>query len=419
MSDKITFRELVEKISAQTAQSEQSTNDFIHELAAIIEASLGAGEKISISGFGKFELRWTDERKGRNPQTGDEITIPGQNKVIFKPYKALREQINQPFENLESRVIGDEPAKSPAPVLSFTATSGRSAKATPPPQNKTDEDLIIERESPVDQSENTISEHTTSEKNKPKNKGYKPSVATSKDDENLAWVFEQKMQHRDELAKDVQSKGDFRWSYAAAAIIVLLAVFSFVYLLNNQEETESQQSASLPNQSTVAQVDADRPTEESDRANRPPEQEQASENSTVSDLSAAEFTEVDQNVTDSTETHSITEGESLWTIAQNNYGDPYLWPLIYDANKATLQNPNFLAQNNSLRLPVLSDPGNLSGSERKRVALGYISVYDWISENQPDNARYYLWAAGSFSQEALRDASENVNKADLAFATQG
>jgi len=53
------------------------------------------------------------------------------------------------------------------------------------------------------------------------------------------------------------------------------------------------------------------------------------------------------------------------------------------------------------------------------VALGYISVYDWILENQPDNARYYLWAAGSFSQEVLRDASENVNEADLAFATQG
>ena len=77
MSDKITFAELVEKISAKTDQSEQTTNDFIHELAEIIETSLGTGEKISISGFGKFELRWVDERKGRNPQTGEEITIPG------------------------------------------------------------------------------------------------------------------------------------------------------------------------------------------------------------------------------------------------------------------------------------------------------------------------------------------------------
>ena len=178
MNDKITFRELVEKISARTEQSEQSTNDFIHELAGIIESSLGDGEKVSISGFGKFELRWTDERKGRNPQTGEEITIPGQNKVVFKPYKALRELVNQPFENLESQIIGDEPAESQAPaktpVLSFTATSGRSAQTSHPPHQANREDLIIERESPVEQNG-----HMTFKKNKPKEPDFKPSAATS------------------------------------------------------------------------------------------------------------------------------------------------------------------------------------------------------------------------------------------------
>ena len=418
MSDKITFKELVEKISAQTEQSAQSTNDFIHELAGIIESSLGVGEKISISGFGKFELRWTDERKGRNPQTGEEITIPGQNKVVFKPYKALRERVNRPFENLESHIISDKPTESQAPaktpVLSFTATSGRSTQTSHSPQEQTEEDLIIERESPVEQNG-----HITSEKNKSKEPDYKPSAAPSEDEENLAWVFKQKMQHRDKQARDVQSKGGYKWSYTAASMIVLLAIFIFVFVLNNQDESESTESASLPNQSTIAQVDSNPGTGMNDRTNRPGEQSQVSENRSDSGSSTADVSDDDPGVTNATVNHSVAEGESLWTIAQIKYGDPYLWPLIYDANKGALNNPNLLAPDNSLRLPILANPGNLSEAERKMVALGYISVYDWISENQPDDARYYLWAAGSFSQEVLRDASENVNEADLVFATQG
>lgn len=418
MSEKITFSELVAKISAQTEQSEQSTNDFIHELAGIIESSLGAGQKISISGFGKFELRWIDERKGRNPQTGEEITIPGQNKVVFKPYKALREKVNQPFENLESQVIGDEPTESQpskTPVLPFTSASGRTTQMSQSPRGQTEEDLIIERERPVDQKM-----QPTSEKNRSKESGYKPSVATTEDDKNLAWVFDQKMKQQDKQVRDVQSGGNYKWSYTAAAIVVVLAIFLFVFLLNNQDESDPSESASLPNQSTIAQVDSNRENEVvDDPSDRADEQAQISQNGPDSVSATAEVTDNDSIASDVAETHTLAEGESLWTIAQNKYGDPYLWPLIYDANKGALTNPNLLPAENTLQLPTLTDPENLSEAERKMVALGYISVYDWISENQPDEARYYLWAAGSFSQEVLQDASENVNEADLAFATQG
>ncbi len=100
MSDKITFKQLVELIARQSKQSESSANSFIHELVQIIESGLKQSGSVSISGFGKFELRWMKERSGVNPQTGDEITIPGQNKVVFKPYQALRETTNKPFASL-------------------------------------------------------------------------------------------------------------------------------------------------------------------------------------------------------------------------------------------------------------------------------------------------------------------------------
>jgi len=415
MSDKITFAELVEKISAKTDQSEQTTNDFIHELAEIIETSLGTGEKISISGFGKFELRWVDERKGRNPQTGEEITIPGQNKVVFKPYKALRQRVNKPFENLDSQLIGDEPDESistdNAPVLSFQSTSIPTPEQASSKKAPLEENLIVERESPVENQPLPVRV-----KPKPAKTGEGAPVPPTSEEEDLAWVFEQKMQHQDELSRDVQSNGSMKWSYTAAAIVVLLAIFLLVFFLNNPNETQTSETSTLPAQPNVAQLGENQVTDQEVYANS--EADQAARSDDASETTG-EQDQIAGSETDREIAHAVAGGESLWTIAEDQYGDPYLWPLIYNANKNNLNNPNLVAAGNSLQLPVLENSENLSQEERKMVALGYISVYDWILENQPDNARYYLWAAGSFSQEVLRDASENVNEADLAFATQG
>ncbi|MEX2435317.1 MAG: HU family DNA-binding protein, partial [Balneolaceae bacterium] len=109
MSEKITFRELVEQIAKQSEQSQEFTNSFIHELAGIIESGLSENGSVSISGFGKFEIRWMSERQGRNPQTGEELTIPGQNKVVFKPYKALREDVNRPYSKMQPQILDETP----------------------------------------------------------------------------------------------------------------------------------------------------------------------------------------------------------------------------------------------------------------------------------------------------------------------
>jgi nucleoid DNA-binding protein len=148
MSEKITFKELVEIIADQSKQSQSSTNSFIHELVGIIESGLKRNGSVSISGFGKFELRWMNERGGINPQTGEEITIPGQNKVVFKPYKALREEVNKPYAGLKSKIIGDtiqaqEEVKEPGQAPLAAASSVASATGA-----VTIDDLLIEKENP-------------------------------------------------------------------------------------------------------------------------------------------------------------------------------------------------------------------------------------------------------------------------------
>lgn len=63
---------------------------------AVIEAvgdSLKSGEKVSVVGFGTFEVRERAARKGRNPQTGKEISIPASRTPAFKAGKSLKDLV--------------------------------------------------------------------------------------------------------------------------------------------------------------------------------------------------------------------------------------------------------------------------------------------------------------------------------------
>jgi integration host factor subunit beta len=59
-----------------------------------ISAALARGDRVELRGFGAFSVRARDERVGRNPRTGDEVSVP--NKVVpyFKTGKELRERLN-------------------------------------------------------------------------------------------------------------------------------------------------------------------------------------------------------------------------------------------------------------------------------------------------------------------------------------
>lgn len=60
-----------------------------------ISTSLADGEQVQLVGFGSFETRERIERKGRNPQTGEEITIPATRYAVFHPCKELKDALKQ------------------------------------------------------------------------------------------------------------------------------------------------------------------------------------------------------------------------------------------------------------------------------------------------------------------------------------
>ncbi len=85
-----------ELISQVAETSELSKKDATKAVDAVFEAIAGAlqsGDKVQLVGFGNFEVRERSARKGRNPQTGEEIEIAASKIPAFKPGKALKDGI--------------------------------------------------------------------------------------------------------------------------------------------------------------------------------------------------------------------------------------------------------------------------------------------------------------------------------------
>lgn len=90
----MTKSDIAEKIHTTTGLSKKDSATMMELVFAIMKESIEAGETIKISGFGNFEVKQKDARRGRNPQTGEAITIEARKVLTFKPSSVLNTAIN-------------------------------------------------------------------------------------------------------------------------------------------------------------------------------------------------------------------------------------------------------------------------------------------------------------------------------------
>lgn len=86
--------ELVAAIAAKTEESKKATEATINAFVEVVSEALKGGDKVQLVGFGSFEVRKRAARKGRNPQTKEEIKIPASKAPVFKAGKALKDLVN-------------------------------------------------------------------------------------------------------------------------------------------------------------------------------------------------------------------------------------------------------------------------------------------------------------------------------------
>ena len=90
----MTKGDIVERIYDKVGFSKKEANDVVESIFEVIKQRLEHGEKVKISGFGNFIVNQKRPRKGRNPQTGEEIIITGRRVLTFKASHVLKKSMN-------------------------------------------------------------------------------------------------------------------------------------------------------------------------------------------------------------------------------------------------------------------------------------------------------------------------------------
>lgn len=91
----VTKSDLIDNLSS--SQPHLAYRDVELAVKSLIERmsnALSTGERIEIRGFGSFSLRYRPPRTGRNPKSGDKVSLPGKYVPHFKPGKELRDRVN-------------------------------------------------------------------------------------------------------------------------------------------------------------------------------------------------------------------------------------------------------------------------------------------------------------------------------------
>lgn len=94
----MTKADLVENVYVKTGFSKKESADIVEMVFDLIKETLENGEKIKIAGFGNFVVKDKSTRRGRNPQTGEEIKISSRRILTFKPSQVLKASINHEDE---------------------------------------------------------------------------------------------------------------------------------------------------------------------------------------------------------------------------------------------------------------------------------------------------------------------------------
>ncbi len=87
--------ELIAAVAAQTNETKKNAEASVNAVVDAITEALVKGDKVQLVGFGSFEVRKRAARKGRNPQTREEIKIPASKAPVFKAGKALKDAVNK------------------------------------------------------------------------------------------------------------------------------------------------------------------------------------------------------------------------------------------------------------------------------------------------------------------------------------
>lgn len=362
MNQKIKFDQIINAVVEQNNISKTFARSLLKELTSLIQEGLLRDNVVNLAGFGIFKLHRVPERTGRNVRNGESIFIPAHRKVLFKPEKHLRELINRKYENLKAQI----------------AETSTQTKAAPKKQDNTETDISL---SAIAESLNNMI------KEEP---GQREQAEVSDEpllkDDFLAMEQEEKAAGNKSDADQNGLKSNKKLYIGATLIAILLIILLFTQF--GSDEPEKAEIAKQEKPAVEKVIDK--------KENIPKKQ-----NTSVT--KEAEITY---------ETISSVKGDNLWKLAYRHYKDGYLWPLILQANKARITNPDLIEPGEELQIPVLKDPVKLTKEENRLLSNGHLTAYFEYKGVKNQEALNHLFVADRYDHENVKNSLARIDNSD-------
>ncbi len=92
-NDRVTKADMIDRIAEKSGSTKADAKRVLDAMLEVIQDTLTKGDKITLTGFGTFEVRHTKARKGVNPQTGAKIDIAAKKRPAFKAGAVLKKAV--------------------------------------------------------------------------------------------------------------------------------------------------------------------------------------------------------------------------------------------------------------------------------------------------------------------------------------
>ena len=321
MADKLSWTELRRAVATRAGVNEKTAGVFLNALTSQLLRGLRADKMVKINGFGTFKLQAVAPRKSVNVKTGEEIVIPGYNKIVFMPEVGVKELVERGDSKVESgkskvesteidplKKLGEQAEE----IVDLLADLGQGPKSEKP------EEPVVEPEP-------------------------EPAVEPEPTPKPEPIVVEPQPVKEPEKPK---KQFHFVRDLLICVVVLLLLLFGGYFFLRSQL-TRWMESLAQPKVETPVVVE---PVVEPEPVvmdtivpepivEEPVVEEPAVEPEPYSDLITIE---------------EMHEASRLTWMAKRYYGDKKYWPYLYDANRDVIVNPSRIKVGTPIRVPKLT-----------------------------------------------------------------
>ena len=409
MSNALSPEKLIQRILDKVETDHDTTRDLIQELFTVITEQLKVSDRMALYGFGTFKKKFIDESPGRNPQTGEPLTIPSHFRVKFSPASALAVRINAEYNNLQPIILDDKILKE---------------------ENEEHEGLLIKAmKYELDYQKNSSREAALSQ---PHTMVHGTSVIAPVEERiqpALTVVSREQEEETQALAHAVSSvsrkeskKGIYFTAAALLAIILLLGGIYWgtrgtpsetdtpleVRTVIQKTETVSEELSTVPIDSIPEDAPLKRPS--APVVDDTPESEADEPTETEPPAAAMGGSPTFQP----SESYSINSGDSFSVIARDMWGNIHLWPYLYRTNRESYPDPDFLHPGDSILIPPRPDISDQAKEIESSIMMAY-GRYRTLIKEQKGSSRnanreissHYVLAGGETLYPAFLERNKN------------